>query len=182
MLGICTCYRSWSQVFSTWSIFFACSLFSPFSVVSNSCFIGSGRFSLMTEFLSFSNATWRQVLHNDLQSCRLLHFLFHLSALGDLWLSLHGALLVIGKVVGWSGGVPKGLPSGEFRWFPWLFLEGVFSKAITCDFFHVWCILGSFWMPKSMPKSIFHLFQQMFFQMRFSIDFWSFFGGSKPEK
>ena len=26
---------------------------------------------------------------------------------------LDGEVLIIGKVVGWSGGVPKGLPSGE---------------------------------------------------------------------
>ena len=71
---------------------------------------------------------------------------------------MDGEVLIIGRVVGWSGGVPKSLVSGEARTPGFdlhsLFFEDVFSKAFFSIFCDVGSILGGFWRRKSRPKSI----------------------------
>ena len=61
---------------------------------------------------------------------------------------------------------------------PWgLFFESV-SEATFLDF---GVILGGFWEPKMVPKSIFGVFFfDVFFENGFGIDFESIFEGSKP--
>ena len=51
----------------------------------------------------------------------------------DGWMD--GEVLIIGKVVGWSGWVPKGLPSCESRYGPRLFFWSFFLDTIFFDFF-----------------------------------------------
>ena len=80
-------------------------------------------------------------ISNDYKHCRLQSLLW--------WLGRRGAdqeVLIIGKVVGWSGWVPKGLPSGWGSQGPWsliftLFFEGVFLGffSMLCRF---WAVLG----------------------------------------
>ena len=70
-----------------------------------------------------------------------------------------GEVLIIGMMVGWSGGVPKGLPCAESRLFPRLFFWSFFSKAFFFGCLGFWCDLGRFWEAKTEAK----------------IDFWDFF-------
>ena len=72
----------------------------------------------------------------------------------DGWMDgwMDGEVLIIGRVVGWSGGAPKSLTSGEFRapgldsqnFFFGVFLEGVFFLI----FGGLDEILGGFGRPK----------------------------------
>ena len=94
-------------------------------------------------------------------------------------------VLIIGKVVGWSGRVPKGLVGVEAR--PWsvgsgsVFFLSFFLDTIFFDFFRCWVDFGRFWEAKMEAKIDFwEVFFQCFFRVRFGIDFGSFFGGSEP--
>ena len=81
---------------------------------------------------------------------------------------MDGEVLIIGKVVGWLGGVPKGLTSGGFR--PWSVICGAsdfhsfFGRRFFSFFFDLGSILGGFGRPKRRPKSIFGMcFFDVFF-------------------
>ena len=92
--------------------------------------------------------------------------------------SMDGEVLTIGKVVGWSGGVTKGLVSVEAR--PWSVVSGacffrlIFERASGAFFFDVGSILGGFGTPKRKPKSIFGTF---FFDAFFECVLASILGG-----
>ena len=92
-------------------------------------------------------------------------------------------VLIIGRVVGWSGGVPKSLTSGEGIWFPEIIVICFFLKAFFFDFFRCWVDFGRFWEAKTEAKIDFwDVFFRCFFRLRFGIDFGWIFGGSEPEK
>ena len=84
---------------------------------------------------------------------------------------MDGEVLIIGRVVGWSGGVPKSLPCGHLRTpgfgshslFFGVFLEGDFFST----FFHLGGILGGFGRPKWKQKSNFEKFSAVFFSSTF---------------
>ena len=98
----------------------------------------------------------------------------------DGWMDgwMDGEVLIIGKVVGWSGGVPKGLSSGGSR--AWSVISGacffrlIFERASGAFFFDFLCILEGFGKPKRRPKSI---FQPFFFDAFFECVFASILGG-----
>ena len=99
----------------------------------------------------------------------------------DGWMD--GEVLIIGKVVGWPGGVPKGLPCVKVR--PWsvspgaCFFRLIFERASGAFFF----IFDAFWWgfgkPKRRSNSNFGRFSAAFFSStfgnRFLGDFFSFF-------
>ena len=65
---------------------------------------------------------------------------------------MDGEVLIIGRVVGWSGGVPKSLPSGGL-WTLGLDLHSLFFGVfLEGDFFSIFAdldeILGGFGRPK----------------------------------
>ena len=65
----------------------------------------------------------------------------------DGWMD--GEVLIIGIMVGWSGGVPKCLSTVELR-APGHDLHSLFfSKAIFFDFFRCWVDFGRFWEAKT---------------------------------
>ena len=65
---------------------------------------------------------------------------------------MDGEVLIIGKVVGWSGGVPKGLPSVEVR--TWavicggLFFLTFFRRVFLSEFLQLGAVLKGFGRPK----------------------------------
>ena len=91
----------------------------------------------------------------------------------DGWMD--GEVLIIGKVVGWSGGVPKGLVCVEVR--PWsvicggFFFQLIFERASGAFFF----IFGAFWgvlgSHNGSQNRILRRFLQCFFRVRLGIDF-----------
>ena len=96
---------------------------------------------------------------------------------------MDGEVLIIGRVVGWSGGVPKGLPCSRLRCGARLFFWSFFLDAIFFDFFRFLVDLGRFWETKMEAKIDFReLFFRCFFRARFGMDFGWNFGGSEPEK
>ena len=94
-----------------------------------------------------------------------------------------GEVLIIGKVVGWSGRVPQGLPSVELR--PWSVIPGAsfFRAFFRRLFFPIFGDVGSIWAgfgrPKRNPKSIFGGFFSMFFSNAFRHRFLMVFGRLK---
>ena len=64
----------------------------------------------------------------------------------------------------------------------WLGRWGLFFESVLeATFLDFGVILGGFWEPKMVPKSIFGAFFSMFFfENGFGIDFESIFEGSKP--
>ena len=58
----------------------------------------------------------------------------------DVW--MNGEVLIIGIMVGWSGGVPKGPTSCGDHESHSLFYEDVFSKAFFSIFCRFWVDLG----------------------------------------
>ena len=94
---------------------------------------------------------------------------------------MDGEVLIIGKVVGWSGGVPKGLRCVSLQWGPWSFFLAFFPQAFFFDFFRFWADFGWFWEVETEAKIDFwEVFLRCFFRMRFGIDFGSIFRGSEP--
>ena len=98
----------------------------------------------------------------------------------DGWMDgwMDGEVLIIGKVVGWSGGIPKGLTSGpgaalvgESRS---LFFSTHFREGLRSVFFDFLCIFEGFGKPKRMPKPI---FQPFFFDAFLECVFASILGG-----
>ena len=85
----------------------------------------------------------------------------------DGWMDgwMDGEVLIIGKVVGWSGWVPKGLPCCKLRCGARLFFSSFFLDAIFLIFFDVGAIWGGFGRSKRRPKSIFgRFFFDVFFE------------------
>ena len=88
----------------------------------------------------------------------------------DGWMDgwMDGEVLIIGKVVGWSGGVLKSLVSCDFprvpvRCIAFFFRVFVFEKDFFSIVFYFLWILGGFGEPKWRPKSIFGSFFFDFF-------------------
>ena len=97
--------------------------------------------------------------------------------------SLDGEVLIIGMMVGWSGGVPKGLVSvrgfGLRKWFFFAF----FRRPFFSDFFRCWVDFGRFWEAKTEAKIDFwDVCFQCFFRVSFGIHFGWIFEASEPEK
>ena len=68
-----------------------------------------------------------------------------------------GEVLIIGKVVGWSGVVPEGLPSVKVRCGPWHFFLRNFGKTFFFfDLFRCWLDFGKVLEPKTEAKIDFH--------------------------
>ena len=96
----------------------------------------------------------------------------------DAWMD--GEVLIIGKVAGWSGRVPKCLTSG---WVASLVgdFRSVFFLSFFFDFFRCWVDFGKFREAKMEAKIDFwEVFFRCFFRVRVGIDFGLFFGGSEP--
>ena len=99
---------------------------------------------------------------------------------------MDGEVLIIGRVVGWSGGVPKSLTSGEVRTLGFDFQSLFFKVFLKGDFFSIFAdlgeILGGFgrprWKPKSIFVKIFSIFFLNMFGNRFFADFFLFFSSS----
>ena len=99
----------------------------------------------------------------------------------DGWMD--GEVLIIGKVVGWSGWVPKGLPSFNSRYGPRPFFWSFFLDTIFFVFFRCWVDFKEFWEAKMEAKIDFRdVFFLCFFRTRSGIDFGWIFGASEPEK
>ena len=100
----------------------------------------------------------------------------------DGWMD--GEVLIIGMMVGWSGGVPKGLVSSNSRWVAVITEPGFFEFFFDADlfrFFHFWWILGGVGRPKRRRKSSIGRFcVDIFFRVRFGIVFLGNLGGSEP--
>ena len=66
--------------------------------------------------------------------------------------SMDGEVLIIGRVVGWSGGVPKSLTCGDFRTLGFELHSLFFRIFLEGDFFSMFAdlgeILGGFGSPK----------------------------------
>ena len=95
-------------------------------------------------------------------------------------------VLIFGRVVGWSGGLPKSLVCDEAR-APGLELHSLFFGVfLEGDFFSIFVdlgeILGGFEKPKWKQKSNFERFSAVFFSStfgnRFCSDFFLFFSRS----
>ena len=88
---------------------------------------------------------------------------------------MDGKVLIIGKVVGWSGGGLKPLPSFKDRYGAVsckpVFFE-VFSGLNFFRFFRCWFDFGKFLEAKIEAKID---FSEVFFRCFFGIDFRSFF-------
>ena len=103
----------------------------------------------------------------------------------DGWMD--GEVLIIRKVVGWSGGVPKGLISG---WgaalvggFWNLFFSTYFREGLRSVFFRFFVHSGGFWEAETEANIDFSaVFFRCFFRVRICIDFGWIFGASEPEK
>ena len=100
---------------------------------------------------------------------------------------MDGEVLIIGKVVGWSGGIPKGLTSGpgaalvgESRS---LFFSTHFREGLRSVFFDFCVHFGGFWEAETDAKIDFSaVFFRCFSRVRICIDFGWIFGASEPEK
>ena len=100
---------------------------------------------------------------------------------------MDGEVLIIGKVVGWSGGIPKGLTSGpgaalvgESRS---LFFSTHFREGLRSVFFRFFVHFGRFWEAETEAKIDFSaVFFRCFFRVRICIDFGWIFGASEPDK
>ena len=90
--------------------------------------------------------------------------------------SMDGEVLIIGKVVGWSGWVPKGLISVDARFGPRLFFWSFFWNAFFSDFFRCWVDFGRFWEVKTEAKidffDVFFVFFSSAFRDRIFAVFW----------
>ena len=86
---------------------------------------------------------------------------------------MDGEVLMIGKVVGWFGGVPKCLPSVELRTLSvgsgGLFFSNYFREGFWIDFFNFRRILGGFGRPKRSKSRDPGYFWECCFQ---SLIFW----------
>ena len=95
-------------------------------------------------------------------------------------ISMDGEVLIIGKVVGSSGGVPKGLPCVEVRTWSLrcgpCFFRLIFERASGAFFLIFGAFWGGFGRPKWRPKSIFRPFFSMFFSSAFRHRFLMVFG------
>ena len=89
----------------------------------------------------------------------------------DGWMD--GEVLIIGKVVGWSGWVPKGLNSGGGCQLPWSFFFQLFFED---DFFRCFSMLGRFWEVLGGQNGGQNPFSGRFFSMLFSNAFLGGFG------
>ena len=96
----------------------------------------------------------------------------------DGWIEV----LIIGKVVGWSGGVPKGLPSGSgaalVGGLRSLFFSTYFREGLRSVFFRFFVHFGRFWEAETEAKIDFSaVFCLMLFSSahlhRFWAGFWS---------
>ena len=102
----------------------------------------------------------------------------------DGWMD--GEVLIIGRVVGWSGGVPKSLTCGDFRTLEFGSHSLFFGGFLKGDFFSIFADLGEIWggfgRPKWELKSNFERFSTAFllstFGNRFFSDFFLFFSRS----
>ena len=81
--------------------------------------------------------------------------------------SMDGEVLIIGRVVGWSGGVPKSLVCGGVRTLGFDLHSLFFGVFLEGDFFSIFGdlgeISGGFGRPRWKPKSIFGRIFSMFF-------------------
>ena len=59
--------------------------------------------------------------------------------------SMDGEVLIIGRVVGWSGWVPKSLTCGEGSQGAWLCFTSFFGEGFFWRFLAIWCRFEGFW-------------------------------------
>ena len=103
----------------------------------------------------------------------------------DGWMDgcMDGEVLIIGKVVGWSGWVPKGLTCGEGPQGAWSL---IFTLFFDGGFFVFFSMLGRFGEvlggQNGGQNRFLGCFFRCFFRLRFGIDFGWIFGASEPEK
>ena len=91
------------------------------------------------------------------------------------WLGRRGAdqrVQIIGKVVGWSLGVPKSLPCGGDRSLGLDFHRSFFRAFFWRRFFSISLFFGRFWEVFGSDSGRQHRFLRSFFAMLFSSAFW----------
>ena len=65
---------------------------------------------------------------------------------------MDGEVLIIGRVVGWSGAFPKSLPCGDLRTSGLGFHSLFFGVFLEGDFFSIFADLDEIWGGFGRPK------------------------------